>query len=358
MDERKIYRAAFLERMNLLTLATAGTAAAFFPGFWCLAVPVLEAAYLVALASSDGYRARIQDDIRREVEDEMLRLKKALLRRLSSQGREKYSHFSELLREIEALSKDGRSVGLEGSSVIFADEELTQLSHLAWIYLKTVSTAERLSHLIFHEELAGVGALTAAEASRDMAVRIENLSRARDDRDALEDLLEDLENKAMLMRSNQILMGSAEILWRDLDQLAGKLESRTGWLDAAEVACGIPWNESEDSIDSNDLEASPKMGSGTPGAMFPPPPLQASPFSDLVEKIKGDDQQKKGSRRWKQAGGRRQKETQSGREFDPGNEMHIAAENAASAVTENAASAAAKNDAAAEITPEPEPECR
>lgn len=302
MDERKIYRAAFLERMNLLTIAAAGTAAAFFPGLWCVALPALEAAYLVVMASSDGYRARIQDEVRREAEDEMLRLKKALLRRLSAQGRDRYSHFADLLREIEALSRDGRSVGLEGSSVVFADEELTQLSHLAWIYLKTVSTAERLSHLIFHEERAGIplhppdpaGSEDSRIGSRDMAVRIDNLARARDDRCALEGLLEDLENKAMLMRSNQILLGSAEILWRDLDQLAGKLETRTGWLDAAEVVCGIPWDER--TANAADPSATcAQENTGAQGSAPRRPALQSSPFSGLVGKIRGEDGRKRAS---------------------------------------------------------------
>lgn len=240
--EKIYYRNAFMEGGHLMGITCAAAAAMAFPGLWILALPVADLLYLAARVSGPAFRRRIELSQASEMTSQLASARQKMISLLDEKSIADYRRFVEELRAIESVTRSDNQIMTDSMDLAFLDSDLAQLSHLAWIYLKTLHTRQRLMELICREEPILLVTEKEGPPAEDSTTRrrIENLRRAREELKSMDQELESLRGRVSLMKSNQLLVGNPELFWHDVDE-AGKGVDITGqWLDQAEVAVGAP----------------------------------------------------------------------------------------------------------------------
>ncbi|PKK89218.1 MAG: hypothetical protein CVV64_15540 [Candidatus Wallbacteria bacterium HGW-Wallbacteria-1] len=288
LREKEYYRAAFMEGPHLMGLACAGAAALVFPGLWALALPLAEVFYLAGRSNTRAFRRKVESGLASERNSEISSARQKMISMLDEKSIASYRRFVEELRNIENTTHADNEIMTDSMDVAFVDQDLAQLSHMAWIYLKTLHTWQRMNELITLEEKALVANATA-NADITSTKRAANLIRAREEEATLARELESLEGRVALMKSNQLLLGNPELFWHEVDEAGKGLEETEQWLDQAEISMGrIPASPEIDTAAHSPINQNGRSsGNDTARAKGSDTPSKsgASPFSRIRTRI-------------------------------------------------------------------------
>jgi hypothetical protein len=184
-----------------------------------------------------SFRQSVLKELHKNEADQLLSLKKNIIRRLNDEHKKKYQAFINDLREIENIFKDDSILKKNSLDLLFTDENLTQLSHLAWIYINNLHSRQRLLNLVEKESKTLKSPLNSspdALKNPDTLKRHENLGYAKNNLSEIDSEISRLEQKIELIKSNQVLEGSLELFWHEIDDLSNRADKAAELIDNIE----------------------------------------------------------------------------------------------------------------------------
>lgn len=239
ITEKTYYKKAISKPLNKAALMICAILFFFFPGFWIFFAVFAELAFITLTATNENFRRKVLTKLHQSEADQLVTLKKNIIRRLDDEHRKKYQNFINEIRQIEATFKDDSILKKGNLDILFTDDNLTQLSHLAWIYLNNLNSRQRLLNLIASEEkdIAQIDD-SAPDFIENKLSRTENIAQAKNNLSEIDFEVTRLEQKIDLIKSNQVLSGSTELFWHEIDQLSKDADKNSCMVDDLQENAG------------------------------------------------------------------------------------------------------------------------